>query len=193
MTKRNAFELLMKSATKSVKRVTDKPQQIRMFSQNAPSKDIVTKKAVPKNIVSEQESESYDYILQFDGGSRGNPGISGCGSVIYYRGNEIWNRSVYLGDKYTNNYAEYFGLIYGLIGANQLQIKDLKIEGDSQIIINQITGKFNVKSELLKPLHENAVKQLTLFHNVSVNHIYRDKNKRADELANIAMDSKTTQ
>ena len=39
-------------------------------------------------------SNNEQYLLQFDG--RGNPGVSGCGSVIYYRGNEIWNRSVYL-------------------------------------------------------------------------------------------------
>ena len=98
-----------------------------------------------------------------------------------------------MGENHTNNYAEYYGLIYGLIGAKQLQIKNLRVEGDSKIIINQLTGKFKVNSQKLKPLFDKAKKQFQFFENIELSHIYRDKNKRADKLANIAMDSKTTQ
>lgn len=182
MSRINAFELMMKSATQRVKHVIPKK-----FQQTTSQNSTIEKS---KRIHSSNQEQ---YILQFDGGSRGNPGISGCGSVIYYRGNEIWNRSVYLGEDHTNNYAEYYGLIYGLIGAKQLQIKNLKVQGDSQIIINQLTGKFKVNSQKLKPLFTKAKKQFQHFDNIEFIHIYRNKNKRADELANIAMDSKTTQ
>ena len=180
MIKRNAFDLLMKSATNSAKIHSQAPVQSAIFSSSE----------MPEI---KNTSVTFDYLLQFDGGSRGNPGVSGCGSVIYHRGSEIWNRSVYLGSDHTNNYAEYYGLIHGLIGARNLKIKNLCIEGDSKVIINQVIGKFNIKSPVLKPLYQKAMNQLEHFDNLEFNHIYRDKNKRADELANIAMDSKTTQ
>ena len=182
MSRINAFELMMKSATQRAKHVI--PEN---FQQTTSQNSIIEKSTkIPS-------SNNEQYLLQFDGGSRGNPGVSGCGSVIYYRGNEIWNRSVYLGDDHTNNYAEYYGVIYGLIGAKQMKIKNLKVQGDSQIIINQLTGKFKVNSQKLKPLLDKAKKQFQHFDSIEFAHIYRNENRRADELANIAMDSKTTQ
>ena len=184
----NAFEMMMKSANQRVKQlIPDNFQETTSTNTN------ITRKTSSESIEPKLNDNSGQYLLQFDGGSRGNPGVSGCGSVIYYRGNEIWNRSVYLGEDHTNNYAEYYGVIYGLIGAKQLQIKDLKVQGDSKIIINQLTGKFKVNSEKLKPLFNKAKKQFQHFNSIEFSHIYRNKNKRADELANIAMDSKTTQ
>lgn len=177
MSKRNAFDLLMKGATNAAKFHSQPPVQSAIFSS--------TEMPEIKN-----NTVSFDYLLQFDGGSRGNPGCSGSGSVIYYKGNEIWNRSVYLGDNHTNNYAEYYGLIYGLIGAKELEIKNLRVQGDSKVIINQLLGRFNVRSPTLKPLYQNAKEQMEYFENMNFEHIYRKKNKRADELANIAMDKK---
>ena len=65
------------------------------------------------------------YKLYFDGASKGNPGISGSGAVIYKNDIEIFNDSQYVGDNETNNVAEYTGLIIGLIGAIKLNIKQL--------------------------------------------------------------------
>ena len=177
MSKKNAFELLMKGSANAAKNRTQSHAQ---SSANIPSKS-------PKNI---KNDVTFDYLLQFDGGSRGNPGYAGSGSVIYYKGNEIWNRSIYLGDNHTNNYAEYCGLIYGLIGAKELQIKNLQVQGDSKIIINQVNGTFKVNSESLKPLYNTAKQEIKYFENINFQHIYRNMNKRADKLANIAMDKK---
>ena len=61
-------------------------------------------------------STAKSYLLQFDGGSRGNPGHAGSGSVILdgETGREVWNSYTYVGPSYTNNVAEYRGLIEGL-------------------------------------------------------------------------------
>jgi len=206
MSKRNAFELLMKGTAEAVKKSINKSKQLstkppppppipESFTPKPEIKQITlddkSSKTTPKTEIAKySKGITYDFLLRFDGGSRGNPGHSGAGSVIYHQGSEMWNRSMYLGDDRTNNYAEYYGLIVGLIGAKHLKIKNLRVEGDSKLIINQVTGKFKVNSALLKPLYQKVKTQLEAFDNVEFNHIYRDKNKRADELANIAMDKK---
>lgn len=184
MSKINAFTLLMEGTRAAAKAAKNKST----ISRSASSIPVSPPSTPSLQLTSPQKE--FEHLLQFDGGSRGNPGVSGSGSVIYFRSSELWNRSVYLGDYHTNNYAEYYGLIVGLIGAKELKIRDLKIQGDSNLIINQVTGKFNIKSETLIPLHQRVLKELKHFDNVVFEHIYRNKNKRADELANIAMDKK---
>ena len=130
----------------------------------------------------------FDYILRFDGGSRGNPGIAGCGAVIYYNNCEIWGSYLNIGKTQTNNYAEYMGLILGLEEALKRNIKEILVEGDSLLVINQLTNKYKCKSENLLELNAKAVSLSKQFHNISFNHILRNKNKRADELSNMAMD-----
>ena len=192
--KRNAFDILMKTAKQQVKKNVlpnvMHSNKLVVIPTNSHYKTKHHKIENPLENNNKKSDDTYEFLLRFDGGSRGNPGISGCGSVIYYRGSEIWNKSVYLGDDHTNNYAEYYGLIYGLIGAKKLNIKKLKVEGDSKIIINQITGAFKINSKYLMPLYNKAINQLSHFDDVDFKHIYRDKNKRADELANLAMDKK---
>ena len=130
------------------------------------------------------------YLMQFDGGSRGNPGISGCGAVIYNSEGELWNCKNFLGLNQTNNYAEYMGLINGLKGALDMNIKELNVEGDSQMIIKQMTGEYKAKSPNIIPLYQEAIKLRDEFDSIAFTHIYRKQNSRADELANIAMDYK---
>ena len=131
----------------------------------------------------------YDFKLQFDGGSRGNPGVSGCGSVIFKNNNEMWNVHKFIGTDKTNNEAEYMGLLYGIKGCIELGIDELLIQGDSQIIINQIKGDFKVNSPKLKPYHTCIMdllkKNIKSYH---IEYIPRSDNSRADELANLAMD-----
>lgn len=142
-----------------------------------------------KTIIEQSEVQStFDFILRFDGGSRGNPGISGCGAVIYHDNNEIWSGYLYLGEKQTNNYAEYMGLIFGLEQALKMNIKKISVEGDSLLVINQLTSKYKCKSENLIGLHVKATELSKKFEIIEFNHILRNKNKRADELSNKAMD-----
>jgi ribonuclease HI len=65
--------------------------------------------------------------LRFDGCSKGNPGPSGAGAVIYQNNNEIWGKSAFVGLKSTNNEAEYMGLIIGLQEASNMKIKHLSM------------------------------------------------------------------
>jgi ribonuclease HI len=128
-----------------------------------------------------------EYLLQFDGCSKGNPGKAGSGAVIYKNKNEIWSKSLYIGDKNTNNEAEYIGLIIGLEEAINIGIQHLYVEGDSLLVIKQMKGEYKVKAENLYKLYENAKKVEKQFIKVSYNHVYRDKNKRADLLSNLAL------
>ena len=126
------------------------------------------------------------HIMNFDGCSKGNPGLAGIGAVIYNEGEEIWASSKFIGTK-TNNYSEYSALIFGLREALRLGIECLCVLGDSLLVINQLNGIYRVKSEDLLELYEEAVRLKNLFKYIEFNHIYREKNKRADELSNIAL------
>jgi ribonuclease HI len=125
------------------------------------------------------------YTLKFDGGSTGNPGLSGAGSVIYLNDEEIWAGSYYVGNMETNNTAEYHGVIHGLEEAVNMNITNLKVYGDSALVINQITGKYKVKSDHLKILYDKVMVLIGYFETITFNHIPRNQNKRADQLSNI--------
>lgn len=137
-----------------------------------------------KYVIPEKE---YEYLMQFDGCSKGNPGKAGSGAVIYKNKSEIWGKSLFIGDKNTNNEAEYMGLIIGLEEAINIGVEDLYVEGDSLLVIKQMKGLYKVKAENLYKLYEKAKKLEKQFTSVSYNHVYRDKNKRADELSNMAL------
>jgi len=124
------------------------------------------------------------FTLFFDGCSKGNPGKAGAGAVIYKNSTEIFSISSYVGDKETNNIAEYTGLIIGLSEAINLKIKKLNVKGDSELIIKQMNDEYKVKSTNILQLFKNAKKLTELFDEITFNHVYRNDNKRADELAN---------
>jgi len=130
---------------------------------------------------------STEFILKFDGCSKGNPGPAGIGAVIYKNNTEHWALCKYIGDKKTNNEAEYSALILGLETAIKRKITTLSVCGDSQLVINQINGIYKVKNENLFKLYEKAIQLKNQFSYIDFNHIYRKDNKRADELSNIAL------
>ena len=132
-----------------------------------------------------------EYILMFDGGSRGNPGSSGSGYVIYKNTIEIAYGYKYIG-KATNNIAEYSALILGLEAANIIGLKKLIIKGDSKLVLLQVSGEWSVKSDKLKPLCKKTISLIHNFSHTRLEHVKRNLNKRADELANEAMNKKTT-
>jgi len=130
----------------------------------------------------------YDYKMMFDGCSKGNRGLSGAGSVIYFNSVEIWSGDLFVGERFTNNYAEYIGLIYGLEQALNLGIKTLKVEGDSLLVINQMKGLYSCKSLNLLELYEKSKKLEKEFDKIEYVHVLRNLNKKADALSNIAID-----
>ena len=140
-------------------------------------------KKYPKKVYPE-----YDCCMMFDGCSRGNPGLSGAGAVIYHFDKEIWSESLFIGDNYTNNQAEYHGLILGLQKVKELGFKYVKVEGDSLLVINQMKGLYKCRSANLFDLYEEAKTHASQFEKIEFCHVLRDLNKSADELSNIAVD-----
>jgi ribonuclease HI len=131
------------------------------------------------------------HLIQFDGGSRGNPGISGAGCVLYQpctREDPLLVQSVYLGTA-TNKEAEYMGLLTGLKMAAMAGVKHLLIEGDSKLVVDQVRGEWKVKSPRLKELHARACIALMAFDYAAIRHIDRKNNAAADKAANAAMDA----
>jgi ribonuclease HI len=127
------------------------------------------------------------YIMNFDGCSKGNPGLSGAGAVIYKNDVEIWGDSSFVGVTATNNQAEYTGLIIGLKYALDNHIQEILVKGDSQLIINQMTGKYNCNSDKLYDLYKTAKELERKFKQVQYEHVLRKFNKRADHLSNVAV------
>ena len=129
----------------------------------------------------------FEYKLQFDGCSKDNPGIAGAGAVIYKFNQEISSKIKFVGNNSTNNAAEYTGLIIGLKEAITLGIKTLMVEGDSMLVIKQMNGEYKVKSTNLIDLYNEANDLSKKFENIYFKHIYRENNKRADELSNLCL------
>lgn len=125
------------------------------------------------------------YTLYFDGCSKSNPGKSGAGAVLYNEKDEIGAWSSFVGECKTNNEAEYSGLILGLQNCIIKNIKNLCVKGDSLLIIRQMKGEYKVKALTLLPLYKKAKELISFFDSISFEHVYRENNKRADELSNL--------
>lgn len=133
--------------------------------------------------------EKNDWIsAHCDGGARGNPGPAGYGALIQdANGMVIAELSEFLGIR-TNNYAEYSGLLGCLQFALDNNHRRLRVVSDSELMVKQIQGKYQVKSPDLKPLYEEAKRRIAKLEKFEISHALRHKNKDADRLANEAMD-----
>ena len=130
---------------------------------------------------------SYEFKLNFDGCSKGNPGLAGAGAVIYKDNKEYWFDFMFIGENNSNNYAEYSGLIIGLKKAKECGIKSILVEGDSLLVINQMKGLYKCKSDNLIHLYNLAKELEKSFDHIEYNHVMRNMNKRADYLSNLAI------
>ncbi|XP_059066571.1 uncharacterized protein LOC131857838 [Cryptomeria japonica] len=125
--------------------------------------------------------------LNLDGASRGNPRQAGIGFYVHnWECKEITTLASPVGIK-TNNWAELMALVEGLHLFRKLGVKNLDIEGDSAIIVNALR-KGNMPNWRLNTLLSKAIDLCKGFDRFIVNHIYREGNKRADELANMGAD-----
>ena len=124
--------------------------------------------------------------IYIDGASKGNPGPSGIGVVIYRDGQTIKNISSFIGNA-TNNIAEYTALIYGLEEALMLRAGVLKINTDSQLLYRQLNKVYKVKNPNILGLYNRVIHLMSAFKKVSVNNIPRENNRGADKLANKAI------
>ena len=130
------------------------------------------------------------FALYTDGGARGNPGPAAWGFVIYQDNKLVAQGSGYLG-KTTNNVAEYTACIEGLKYIQNTWGNGHTVHcfADSQLLIEQLNGRYKIKALHLKPLiakiHELAAEQI-----VSYEHVRREKNTEADRLVNITLDKR---
>lgn len=129
--------------------------------------------------------------IEFDGGSRGNPGPSGIGIVLRAQDDTpLVTLGRFIGNA-TNNIAEYRALIAALQEAKKLGATDIVIHGDSELIVKQMTGVYRVKHPNMIPLFEQATALLRQFNSHKFQHNLRHKNELADKLANLAMNKRT--
>jgi ribonuclease HI len=137
-----------------------------------------------------QKSEDKSSVsLYTDGASRGNPGESGIGFIIKKDGKTFIKGCYYTG-KCTNNFAEYLAFLTGLKEALKLfELENIKCYSDSLLLVNQISGKFQIKNKKIIKLC-SIISSLCDIQKINVNYIPRDKNKEADALANKGINEK---
>ncbi|MFC4853919.1 bifunctional RNase H/acid phosphatase [Actinophytocola glycyrrhizae] len=129
-------------------------------------------------------------VVEADGGSRGNPGPAGYGAVVFDAdGNVLAERGESIGVA-TNNVAEYQGLIAGLSAARELGATDVAVRMDSKLVVEQLSGRWQIKNEALKALAATAHEVAAAFGTVTYTWIPRARNAHADRLANEAMDGR---
>ncbi len=129
-------------------------------------------------------------VVEADGGSRGNPGPAGYGAVVFSEGGDVLaERAESIGIA-TNNVAEYQGLIAGLTAARELGATEVAVRMDSKLVVEQMSGNWQIKNAALKPLAAAAHEVAESFDSVTYTWIPRARNAHADRLANEAMDGK---
>ncbi|OSZ57435.1 bifunctional RNase H/acid phosphatase, partial [Streptomyces pharetrae CZA14] len=130
-----------------------------------------------------------EFIVEADGGSRGNPGPAGYGAVVIdaATGETLAEAAEFLGTV-TNNVAEYRGLLAGLRAARELDpTPRVHVRMDSKLVVEQMSGRWKIKHPDMKPLAMEASRVLPPAQ-VTYEWIPRERNKHADRLANEAMD-----
>jgi ribonuclease HI len=128
-----------------------------------------------------------------DGASRGNPGESGIGVVVHdEKGKRVLSLRRYIGIS-TNNRAEYTALITLLERLDSIRCDRLIVYSDSELMVRQLSGQYKVREKRLKGFHRRAAALLAARpFATEVRHIPREKNREADRLANLAIDTKAS-
>ncbi len=121
-----------------------------------------------------------------DGGARGNPGPAGIGVIIKFD-NQVKEFKKFIGIA-TNNQAEYQAVIFGLTKAKELGINEVDVFMDSELVTNQLNQKFKIKDKDLASLFVKVWNLSLGFKRIKYHHIFREDNKRADYLVNLAID-----
>jgi ribonuclease HI len=127
-------------------------------------------------------------IVNVDGGARGNPGPAAIAAVATdEQGNVLAERNEVIGET-TNNVAEYRAMLLGIALAKELGADEVELLGGSTLIVNQVKGNWKVKQEHLRPLRTKVLDELRGLPKWSIAAVRRERNVRADELVNEALD-----
>jgi ribonuclease HI len=129
------------------------------------------------------------FLLRFDGYSDTDPGVAGAGAVIYdVDGEEYWFGFKKLGNAVTESIAEYCAMIYGLKAAISLGVRNIILESDSNLVVKQMNGQWEVKNPTLKKFYVCIQKWIAKFDYMEVRYIKSTTNTRANWLAKNAND-----
>jgi ribonuclease HI len=128
------------------------------------------------------------WLIFTDGASRGNPGPASIGAVIYDEaGREVHTISGRIG-RATNNEAEYQAAVAALEAAVALGAENVELRMDSELVVRQLEGRYRVRNPRLKPMFGRLLDLRRKFASFRARSIPREQNRRADELANLALD-----
>jgi len=141
-------------------------------------------------ISSPEQNTVSSWKLFIDGASKNNPGPAGSGFVLMKDEEIVCQQGFYLGKK-TNNQAEYFALVLGIFFTKKYIKKDeqLTIISDSQLLVRQMNGIYKVKDATLRQLKDLSISWLQ-GHRYKINHVLREFNTLADEMANRGVEKK---
>lgn len=129
-------------------------------------------------------------VVHVDGGARGNPGPAAIAAVLSTGDGEVVHEAAETIGPATNNVAEYRALLLGLERARALGATEIDVVGDSELVARQISGAYKVKHPALRPLYLDAMAALRNFARWSIRTVPRERNARADELVNAALDGR---
>ena len=157
------------------------PTQRDLFDQAPPTPD-------PR-----PRGTSLALVARCDGAARGNPGPAAIGAVLSDAadGQAVLEISERIG-RATNNVAEYAAVIRAVEQAVALRATEVSLLLDSQLLVNQLQGRYKVKAPHLRPLHRKALALLGQLARWQVRYVPREQNHAADRLANMALDGKRT-
>lgn len=128
-------------------------------------------------------------VVNCDGASRGNPGPAGAGAVLATPDGEVVSEIAEGLGETTNNVAEYTAVIHGLQRAKELGAADVLLRSDSLLLVNQLTGRYRVKTPHLVPLARRVRELAAGFDQIRFEHVRREFNAEADRLANLGVDA----
>lgn len=151
--------------------------------------EAITEKTADKTKLTDVNRSSDGAITIYsDGGSRGNPGPSAAGYVVFNNRQEvIAEGGEYLGVA-TNNLAEYHGVRLGLEKALELGYRKVDFKVDSMLVVNQMKGYYKIKNRELWPINEQIHRLMTKFDRVTFSHVNREFNQLADGMVNKTLD-----
>lgn len=127
-------------------------------------------------------------IINVDGAARGNPGPAAIGAVIKDQVGHVTGRVSRSIGTTTNNQAEYQAIIAALEKAIASGAVDVLVKSDSELVVNQINGRYKIKNTALRPLYQKLVQLIGQLENFAITSIPREQNTEADALANRALD-----
>lgn len=129
------------------------------------------------------------FRASIDGAARGNPGPAGAGVYVEAEEDRPAEELFEPLGRATNNVAEYRALLLALTRAEELRADSVELLSDSLLLVQQVKGEFKVRAAHLKPLCSEAVMRAGRFQHFSIRHVPREKNRKADRLANLGADA----